>query len=69
MVVNQDAGSLLAGDQILSVGGKSPAELIQMLWEVTPSENEYGVRYSAPFLWVLTERSGYLGRVIADGQG
>lgn len=67
MVVNEDSGNLRKGDQILSIGGKSPEELIQMLWKVIPAENEYWVRYSAQTALRWGSYLTYLGLVNAEG--
>lgn len=66
MVVTQDAGSLLKGDQIVSIGGKSAAELAQTLWEIVSSENEYWVRFSAQSILQRESYLSYLGLLNPD---
>jgi hypothetical protein len=67
MVISQDSGDLHKGDQIVSIGGKSPEELLRMLWEVTSAQNEYGVRYTGQTLLQRGSYLDYFGLVKSDG--
>ncbi len=63
MVVIHDAGPLKRGDQILSVGGKSPDEIALMLKEVISVQNEYGLRNMAETYLTRASYLSYLGLV------
>lgn len=48
LIVDNTTERYTIGDKILSIGGKTPEELTQMLYEQIPTENDYWIRAKAP---------------------
>jgi len=47
MFVYKSTGEFVEGDEILSIGGKTPSELLQMLYEQMSAENDYYIKANA----------------------
>ncbi|WP_202709667.1 lectin like domain-containing protein [Sporosalibacterium faouarense] len=47
LIVNQSTNRYIVGDKILSIGGKTPEELSNILYEQVSSENDYWIRAEA----------------------
>ncbi|MGE5579431.1 MAG: lectin like domain-containing protein [Bacillota bacterium] len=67
IIATADTPVFRRGDRVLSIGGAEPPELIELLSQVVSHENEYWVRYNAPFYLTRASYLSHLGLLSPDG--
>lgn len=67
IVVSADAGPLVKGDQVVSIGGCTAEALLTMLAKVVSHENEYWLYHCAPDYLTRASYLKYFGLVNEDG--